>query len=188
MRRQHHDEDPEKAGGTLLVAHPSLLDPNFKQTVLFLPSNLQKDGSYGLVLNRPTDKCVEEVLGGENLGSLGEIPIFLGGPVGMNELIFTSLQWRTDLNQMIFRHHLPLDEAKEIALIAPERLRAFVGYAGWTRGQLDMELSQKAWLYHDPFLGAADLDLVPELWHTIMRQLGPWFHLHATIPDNPSLN
>src|SRR5688572_2607530 len=94
MRGHRSDEsNSEKLGGSLLIAHPALLDPNFRRTVVFLPEDHQEDGSYGLILNRPTEKYVEDVLDDPTLGYLGKTRVFVGGPVATNELMFSAIDW-----------------------------------------------------------------------------------------------
>ena len=63
--------------GSLLIAHPNLLDPNFRRTVLYIALHDASDGSFGLVLNRETDKTVGDLVDEPGLGLLGKIPVFL---------------------------------------------------------------------------------------------------------------
>lgn len=188
--RGHRGEETnsENLAGSLLIAHPALLDPNFRRTVVFLPEDHQEDGSYGLILNRPTEKRVEDVLDDPNLGPLAKTRVFVGGPVATNELMFSAIDWLQELKGVRFRHHLPLEEAREIALETPHIVRAFVGYSGWSKGQLETELSQKAWIVKPPFPAAVNPKHVDDVWFDVMKQLGPWFRLHASAPDDPSLN
>src|SRR3954466_3228786 len=76
--------------GSLLVAHPSLLDPNFRKAVLLISTNDAEEGSFGLTLNRPSGRLVRELLAGKDLGPLGGVPVFLGGPVATDQLVFAS--------------------------------------------------------------------------------------------------
>ena len=64
----------------------------------------------------------------------------------------------------------------------------YLGYAGWSKGQLEAELEQKAWLVQKPDEDILDIEKCLELWPTIMRDQGPWFRLLAAAPDDPSLN
>ena len=66
-------------------------------------------------------------------------------------------------------------------------VRAFLGYAGWSKGQLEAELEQKAWLVQKPDEEILDIERCMDLWPTIMREQGPWFRLLAAAPDDPSL-
>ena len=181
-------EFPSSLGlsGSLLIAHPSLLDPNFRRSVLIISTHDPHEGSFGLVLNRATERTVGELLPGHELGLLGEMPVFIGGPVGRDQLTFAAFQWADDTLRV--RTHLLLDEAREIAADGLGSIRAFLGYAGWSQGQLETELDQKAWLVQKPDEAILDIEKCMALWPTIMREQGPWFRLLAAAPDDPSLN
>jgi putative transcriptional regulator len=174
--------------GSLLIAHPNLLDPNFRRTVLFLSSHDSEEGSLGFVLNRPTDKTVAEFLPDKPAGPLGKVPVFIGGPVGRDQLTFATFEWRIEDQSVTCRPHLALDEAREIVAAKNAVVRAFVGYAGWSKGQLEAELSQKAWVVQRPDREILDIENCKEIWPSIMRNFGPWFRLLASAPDDPSLN
>lgn len=120
------------------------------------------------------------------LGPLGHVPVFAGGPVSPDQLTFAAFQWTND--SLKLRTHLPLDEARETASEHSGIVRAFLGYAGWAQGQLEAELSQKAWLVQKPDREMLDLENSRELWATIMREQGPWFRLLAAAPEDPSRN
>ena len=70
----------------------------------------------------------------------------------------------------------------------PAGIRAFVGHAGWSAGQLENELRQNAWLLQKPDRAALTPERLPKLWFEIMRNLGPWFKMLSAAPDDPSLN
>ncbi|HEX3817848.1 MAG TPA: YqgE/AlgH family protein [Chthoniobacterales bacterium] len=172
--------------GQLLVAHPSLRDPNFRRSVLFISSHDIEEGAIGVILNRPLDKQVSELVPESAPEILADVPVYLGGPVATNELMFAAFDWQNGesliLNQNIALQHIEPNE--EI----PRGIRAFVGYAGWSAGQLETELRQHAWLLHKPKPAALATERLPQLWFEIMRELGPWFHMLAAAPDDPSLN
>ena len=79
-------------------------------------------------------------------------------------------------------------EAKALALDSDVVVRAFVGYAGWSEGQLEKELEQKAWVVQKPDREVLDPESCKQMWFTIMNNYGPWFRLLAAAPDDPSLN
>lgn len=174
--------------GSLLIAHPNLLDPNFKRTVLFIPVNDPQDGSFGLILNRPTGKSVIDFLPDQDVGDLAGLPVFVGGPVGANQLTFASFRWDPAREAIECQTHVGIDEAWKLTGDENCSLRAFVGYAGWSKGQLESELSQKAWLVQKPDRDLLDAEKCSGLWQTIMRDQGPWFKLLAAAPDDPTLN
>ena len=174
--------------GSLLIAHPNLLDPNFRRTVLFIAAHDAGDGSFGLVLNRATDKKVADLIEEPALGPLAKIPVFLGGPVGKDKLTFAAFKWRTESQTVECRVSLDLEEARDAALDSDTVVRAFLGYAGWSGGQLENELEQKAWVVQKPDRDVLDPESCKQMWFTIMQNYGPWFRLLAAAPDDPSLN
>jgi putative transcriptional regulator len=175
-------------GGSLLIAHPSLLDPNFRKSVLFLASNDPEEGFFGLTLNRPAGRNVADVLPGKDLGALSRLPVFLGGPVAIDQLVFASFKWHPETQRVECRHHLGLDEAQESARTDQGAVRAFIGYAGWSKGQLEGELAQRAWLLRKPGREVLELERCEHLWRDMLRGLGPYFELIADAPDDLSRN
>jgi putative transcriptional regulator len=169
--------------GSLLVAHPNMLDPNFRRTVLFISAHDPSDGALGVIINRPLDKQVLDLVTETPPPELADVPVFLGGPVGKDQLMFAAFEWQKG-EGIKLNHNVGLEQANEqIASVC-----AFVGYAGWTAGQLEAELQQKAWLVKKPSRSLLRLDRLPKLWFDIMRGLGPWYKMLAAAPDDPSLN
>jgi putative transcriptional regulator len=184
-------ESPQNKGqsyaGSLLVAHPNMLDPNFRRAVLFLSAHTPDDGALGIILNRPLEKHVSEVVSDAPLNALDKVPVFFGGPVGRDRLTFASLEWKTG-EGLRLNHNVDVDEANKQIGKNPGSIRAFIGYAGWSAGQLEAEMKQNAWVIRRPDRATTKLDRLPKLWFDIMSGLGPWFKLLAAAPDDPSLN
>jgi putative transcriptional regulator len=174
--------------GSLLIAHPALLDPNFKKTVLFLSKHEAEEGSFGLILNRPAGRLVGDVLPNKPLGELARVPVLLGGPVQQDQLIFASFRWHAETERMECQHHLLIPEAQEVVAESDVIVRAFIGYAGWTKGQLEGELSQKAWMLTRPRPEVLQIENSQTLWREVTSSFGPWFRLVAESPDDPSAN
>jgi putative transcriptional regulator len=174
--------------GQLLVAHPSLRDPNFRRTVLFLSSHDREEGAHGLVINRPMNKKLTDFLPNEELHSLGKIPVYFGGPVGTHELTIVSFEWSDGDAKMIFHSQFSLDPSAGTPGSNPKSLRAFVGYAGWTGGQLESELRQSAWIVHPATESIIEGDTNDDTWIRLMKGFGPAYYLLALAPDDPSLN
>lgn len=174
--------------GSLLVAHPSLVDPNFRRTILFLSHHSAEDGATGLVLNRPLRKTFGEVSAQNPPGVVGNIGLFYGGPVAADHVTIASLQWRE--NPMLVAFHSYAGQLEDVE-IEPEwqrGLRAFVGYAGWSRGQLESEIAQKAWLVLTPTRALIEMTEPENAWREIMKSSGPLMRLLAEAPDDPELN
>jgi putative transcriptional regulator len=173
--------------GSLLVAHPSMMDPNFRRSVLFISAHDPEDGALGVIINRPLDKQVVDLVSEPPPEGLADVPVFLGGPVGKNHLMFAAFEWQ-DGQGLKINHNVDLKEATSRADNDPASIRAFVGYTGWGAGQLEAEMKQKAWLLQKPSRAALKPERLRNLWFEIMRGLGPWYKLLAAAPDDPSLN
>jgi putative transcriptional regulator len=185
--REMGGQVPRSLAGSLLVAHPNMLDPNFRRTVLFISSHEPDDGALGVILNRPLDKHVSDLVTDAPPVGLADVPVFLGGPVGRNQLMFAAFEWQKG-NGLKLNHNVNLEEASERIDEDPNSICAFVGYAGWGAGQLEAEMKQNAWLLQKPTRSVLKPDRLPKLWFDIMRGLGPWFKMLAAAPDDPSLN
>jgi putative transcriptional regulator len=180
-------EKGESLAGSLLVAHPNMLDPNFRRTVLFISSHDLNDGALGVILNRPLEKNVAELVTEMPPASLADVPVFLGGPVGKNQLMFAAFEWHKG-EGLKLNHELTANELSAPAEGDAVSICAFVGYAGWGAGQLESEMEQKAWIVQKPSRAMLQPDRLPRLWFDIMRGLGPWYKMLAAAPDDPSLN
>jgi putative transcriptional regulator len=188
MRKLGDDPFSRSFAGSLLVAHPNMLDPNFRRTVLFISEHDPSEGALGVIINRPLDRQVADLVSEIPPAGLAEVPVFLGGPVGKNQLMFASFEWQKD-EGLKLNHNVALEQAIDAA--GEKKLVtvcAFVGYAGWGAGQLESELKQKAWLLQKAKPSVFKLDRLPTLWFDIMRSLGPWYKMLAAAPDDPSLN
>ena len=178
---------PRSFAGSLLIAHPNMLDPNFRRAVLFISVHDPEDGALGVILNRPLDKQVADLVNDEPPAGLANVPVFLGGPVGRNQLMFAAFEWQKAEGLKI-NHNVNLEEASQLLNNDPSSVRAFVGYAGWGAGQLEAEMKQNAWLLQKPSRATLKTKDLSKLWFDIMRGLGPWYKMLAAAPDDPSLN
>ena len=185
--------EPTNLTGSLLVALPTLLDPNFRRTILFLVKHDPSEGAMGVILNRPQgtrlpdlDSHSDELLP----EGLGKVPVFEGGPVEKQQLILARMivaDFSTSFEA------LGREEGDALPPDLPEgELRAFVGYAGWSAGQLEREIVEKSWVVIPPtpavLTAAESMQEGVEHWQEIMKSLGPWYHLMAMAPDDLSLN
>ncbi|KRB77035.1 hypothetical protein ASE01_09740 [Nocardioides sp. Root190] len=183
----------EIAPGTLLLATPGLLDPNFADTVVLL-LDVNEEGALGVVLNRPSVLPVSEVLG--DWGDVVEEPevLFQGGPVATDGALAVALAMpggedAAGFNALWGRVGLlDLDTPLELVQGTVDRLRIFAGYAGWGAGQLQDEVAEGSWYVvpgevDDVFGGDAR-----ELRRQVLRRQPGDLALHATRPSDPELN
>ena len=182
----------ESLEGQLLIASPQLLDPNFVKTVLLMIQHDQ-EGAFGLVLNRPISKTVQELW--REVGSSpcnNTQPIHLGGPVPGPLM---SLHANRDLAEVevisgvFFAAKKPHLDA--IVLDETSLGKVFVGHSGWGPGQLENEIEEGAWR-SAPATPEIVFSQVDNLWETVLRRIG-----HAVlqsmlqikdIPPDPSVN
>src|SRR5437588_11899724 len=134
---------PRSLAGSLLVAHPNMLDPNFRRAVLYISAHDPKDGAVGVIINRPLDKKVVDLVSETPPERLADVPVFFGGPVGKNQLMFAAFEWG---NQGLNLNHDLADDGDPTATVAGKSpsICAFLGYAGWSAGQLEAEMKEKA--------------------------------------------
>lgn len=175
--------------GSFLIAHPSLTEPTFHKSVIILPDHHAKDGSFGFILNRPAGKIIADLLR-ENLPSpLARVPVLHGGPVQTDQLVLAAFRWHPQTHLLECRHHIPLEEAAELATERHHTVRGFVGYSGWSGGQLENELAHRSWLVRKADTEEVlELERAPHVWRQLTSTFGPWFRMVAEAPDNPSMN
>ena len=169
--------------GKLLIAAPNLHDFFRKTVVLMVEHNQQ--GAFGVVLNRPSETSVAEVV--PTLAPYADVEevIRIGGPVA------------TDTAVALGRFDDPGAAAGlvvgDLGVIDPDdpgeevrELRVYAGHAGWGPGQLESELEEDAWIIEpaspeDPFRDG-------DLWSYLLGRRGGEYALLARMPDDPSMN
>jgi putative transcriptional regulator len=176
----------------LLVAEPMLGDPNFERTVVLMISHTE-EGALGLVLNRPTDTPVAEVLPGWVDLVTEPAVVHLGGPVepqsGWCLARVVDANDREGFVPLIGNLGL-LDLDTDPASLAGQitRLRLYAGYSGWGPGQLDHELAADAWIVVDADVEDPFLPDGTTLWNRILARQGGTLARLSLFPPDPSLN
>lgn len=173
--------------GSLLLAHPKLQDPNFARAVVLMSLH-NGEGAMGVVLNRPLDKTLADLGPEFRETPLGTVPVYCGGPVSPEQLILVA--WQTTSHDGTFKLYFGVDPDKLRELMAESDLevRAFLGYSGWSGGQLEMEMSGETWLVSPvPADLLADFDGA-DLWRQIVRGLSPKWRVQIDEPEDPSRN
>jgi putative transcriptional regulator len=180
-----------KAGdlsGSLLVAHPMMADPNFRRTILYLSHHSADEGALGFILNRPLGQNAAELDIGDTLEQIPHVPIYEGGPVHRNQVIVATLEWDSAAEACKFQ---PMERPEgELDLPAghDEKLRVFLGYAGWSKNQLEQEIAINSWLVVKPHPELLGADADDSTWHRIMCGLGPIYRVLADSPNDASKN
>ena len=173
------------AAGKLLVASRDLGDPNFMQTVVLLV-HYDTEGVLGLILNRRSHVPLSHVLDGLKAAKDRSDPVYLGGPVEP-AAVFALLQSQAKVEgaEHVFGgvymiSTKPLFEKTITAQPAPDVFHAYMGYAGWTAGQLRMEVALGAWFIF-PADAATVFNADPDsLWPQMIRKT------ELKLADNPA--
>ncbi len=165
--------------GSLLAASPDLRDPNFVHGVVLVCVH-NEEGAHGLVINRPSPITIDTLLPQHPLLARLRFPVHAGGPVGLDTLqivhrVPDSIPGGVELCEGL---HLggDLDAVAEHltrrGAAAGEDVRLVLGYAGWSGGQLDAELTGGSWLpatLRPEWVFAPD---PPGVWRQVVRSLG----------------
>jgi putative transcriptional regulator len=175
--------------GKLLIASPTLVDPNFARTVVLITEH-NEEGAMGIVLNRPSEARAAEVV--PALAELtGDDPLFVGGPVQPEAIVLlaefsdpSAAAWIVAADVGLASADTDLDEL----LSKVRRGRLYAGYSGWGAGQLEAEMELESWIVEPPL----PAELFPEdpetLWSDVLERKGGSYALVARMPENPSLN
>lgn len=180
--------------GSLLVAAPGLLDANFRRTVIYMIEHRDR-GSLGVVLNRPSEVPVRDVL--PSWAALSSRPdVFIGGPVEAETALCLAA---------VHTGHDPASLRGLVAVRGPvalvdldgdpvalgprlRGLRVFAGYSGWDAGQLAEEIKRGDWIVvpalPDDVLDRRDTGL----WGQVLRRQGIPLALLATYPSDVKHN
>jgi putative transcriptional regulator len=180
----------ESLSGQLLLASPSLLDPNFRRTVVLIGAH-SEDGAMGVVLNRPSVATVGEVVPQLEPVVDEEETVYVGGPVQPNSIVFLAEFLEPECAGLLVlgRIGFPMPETDIDELAeATARRRVFAGYAGWGSGQLDAELDNGDWIAHPAQPDDVFTEDPEELWGRVLARKGGAYVLIARMPLDPSVN
>lgn len=145
---------PTSLTGHLLIAMPSLDDPNFSGTVSLICEH-SESGAMGLVINHPTEVTMAEVFDQMDVAGNTEQRaqlVLSGGPVSLDRGFILHKtgdgEWESTLE---ISDELSLTASSDIVRAMasenpPKPALMFLGYAGWGAGQLEAEIQQNSWL------------------------------------------
>lgn len=181
---------PER--GDLLISEPYLPDPNFERTVILLCEH-DENGSFGFVLNKRSESSLPELIE-EAEGFDSEV--FVGGPVQQNTLHFLhnspqklkgdrkiteGIYWGVDFEGLL--------SSINTKVISKNELKFFIGYSGWSPGQLMQELEVKSWIVYKHATPKQVFEMDPmELWKEVLKEMGGKYRVISNYPIDPRLN
>jgi putative transcriptional regulator len=185
------DNTIEPSRGSVLIAEPFMDDPFFKRTVILMCEH-NEEGSFGFVLNHYIEDTMSKLM--PDLGAISS-RVSVGGPVKNSNLYYIHALGDRIEDSLKITDNLYMggnfEQLKELVRkgqVSNEDIRFFVGYAGWSAGQLDQELKSKSW-----FVTEADEPLLmdtshDDLWTAMVSRLGQEYAHLVHTPHDPSLN
>jgi putative transcriptional regulator len=183
----------ESMRGKLLVATPALQEPTFARTVIVLLEHSAADGALGVVLNRPLAAKVSDVVPAVTDLVTEPAVLFDGGPVSRTTAIALGSAvagaspdgWSPVLPPLVT---VDLDHDPALLAATLRSLRVFVGYAGWSAGQLEAEIAEGSWYVVDRVPGDEFVTDPARLRADVLRRQGWPLAMAAHSPDDPAMN
>ena len=176
--------------GYVVLSEPFMMDNNFKQAVVYLCEH-NKEGSYGFILNNLLSASISELIQEIDVKN---IPVAYGGPVQSDSLFYLhNLGDKIENSTMIvpgiwsggnFDQVISLINDR---IITKEQIRFFLGYSGWTDGQLVNEMKSYSWIVVK-FNSKNVLKINKDLWRSILKQKGGQYKIISNFPLNPLEN
>jgi putative transcriptional regulator len=177
--------------GKMILDSGRLAESYFERTVIFMVRH-DKEGALGLVVNRPTKHTVAEVLKEKADNLIARVPLSLGGPVQPQTISFlVESCGDTELNVLpwvAWARSLEEVEMLVSASASPPRIRAFAGYAGWGRGQLEGEFEGGCWVTVAPRPADVFVESSGVLWRDVIARQGGIWRLVADMPRDVGRN
>ena len=181
------------AQGSILISAPFLQDAYFQRSVVLLVEH-NTQGSMGFVLNKKTDLIVNTFF--PELEEYPEIPIYLGGPVSANRLFFIhSLGDLIVPDSVKSKDRLYFDGDFEALKRYIQnghsiegKVKFFLGYSGWTEGQLGNEINKNSWVVSHAAKENVLLADGESFWKNSLEQLGSNYEAWTKYPKDPYLN
>ena len=184
----------EYGKGYFLIANPVLPDPNFSRTVVLL-CNHEDEGSFGLVINRSAPIDSKEVFSEMGMSEFPSGKIYLGGPVSPSQVFYLchSEEPLPELESICNGVYLGmswelLDNLMTRVENPEKNIRFYLGYSGWSAGQLAEEMTRLSWLTSAACGEFVFQDNEDEVWANVVRSLGKDYEYLVQAPVNPQWN
>lgn len=140
----------------LLLAMPGKVSGELANTVIYVCEH-SEHGALGLVINRPTDLTIGDLLQRIELplsleiGPVSDAPVYFGGPVQTDRGFVLHMPQREYSSSIPLGEDVALTTSRDVLEDvagghAPEQMLITLGYAGWGAGQLESEIASNAWL------------------------------------------
>ncbi len=182
--------------GDLLIAEPFLSESWFNRAVITVMDHSHKGGTTGAVLNIALKSNLSDIVDG--ITRKDPVTVYCGGPLSQDQLFFIHTLGDgiiPDSREYAPGQWIGGDFATAIRYVnqgypVEGFLRFFIGYSGWTPGQLDEEIEADTWAVQPDLSNAGRLleGSGDKYWRRIVRTLGPFYRSWLMIPQNVSSN
>ncbi|WP_439882944.1 YqgE/AlgH family protein [Pontibacter sp. MBLB2868] len=178
--------------GSLLISEPFLGDPNFERSVVLLCNHNEEEGTFGLVLNRVSNLKLSDVI--DLYNESFDVELGIGGPVQYNTLHYVhklpQLPQAVKLGEGIYwgGDFESLRTMIESGIISTSDIKFFLGYSGWTPGQLQKEIDENVWIVNNNAANKLFKLEADKLWRSVLRQMGGKYKVLSNYPVDPRLN
>jgi putative transcriptional regulator len=187
---KHNNLLPDK--GSVLIAEPFLQDALFQRSVILLIEH-NINGSMGFVLNKRTNRIINEFFPG--FEKLSTIPIYFGGPVCSNKLFFIHTLGDLIPDSVTIAKGIYFDGDFEVlkqhitdGYPVKGKVKFFLGYSGWRRGQLGYEIKEDSWMVSHAMHGNIMLAEGESFWKHSLEVLGSKYKAWVNFPKDPHMN
>jgi putative transcriptional regulator len=179
------------SAGDILISDPFLRDPNFMRSVVVLCEH-QDQGSFGFVLNKKYEQVLGDLI--TDLSDL-QFPVYYGGPVQLDTVhflhrnpdlisggfeIIDGIFWGGDFDEV--------SDLLKTNRLSEDDIRFFIGYSGWSEGQLEDEMKQKSWITSRATPQLIFPKNADNTWKIALKQLGGEYEQMVNYPIDPQLN
>jgi len=183
------DKIPEK--GKILISEPFLPDTFFNRSIVYLTDHTPQ-GSVGFILNKKLDLQVGAAIEGfegwnENLSMGGPVAPDtlhylhnLGDLIPNSVLVEGSIYWGGDIDT--------IKELIKTGKINQSQIRFFLGYSGWSAGQLERELKENSWVIAKVNSNIVLNNKNDNIWKRVLRSFKNKYRMWADFPDSPEMN
>jgi len=183
------DKIPEK--GKILISEPFLPDTFFNRSIIYLTDHTS-DGSVGFILNKKLDLQVSAAI--EGFEHWDEY-LSMGGPVAPDTLHYLHKLGDIIPNSILVEGDIfwggDIDSIRELiksGKIKQSQIRFFLGYSGWSAGQLERELKENSWIIAKVNSNIVLSNKGDDIWKRVLRSFKNKYRMWADFPDSPEMN
>lgn len=185
---KHNNIAPKQ--GLVLVSEPFAPDSIFSRSVILLAEH-NEEGTVGFIINKPIKRTLQQIT--KEFGNI-DMKVSVGGPVGNENVYYIHTYGKLIPGSIKIKGNLywggdfkVLQTLLESGTVDEKKIRFFVGYSGWQKGQLKGEIKKDFWLVSDIDIKTV-MQYDKEIWNKVVAKLDKKYSIWQHFPENPNLN